>query len=241
MKPGLIFFGLLLLLSIPYPTAAQQVVPAPPGGAAPYMVPAPVASLPVMAGVPMIQMPPQGYGMPFPAMPYGMAVPASGGQQQLVNWGPPPGAIPIPGSAQMPPAGAQMPPANGQMPAQYQGFAEDDVNAGADSSGNGRAPGALTPYEQQEAALRESQMMQQLEDIKQQKEMEESFRRNVLADFDNDNQSGAAGSGFNGDRNSSGGTRGKVGSALKTGWRMAAPTASYVGTFFILRAITGGY
>lgn len=106
-----------------------------------------------------------------------------------------------------------------------------------------------TAYEMQEAAIRESQMVEQLEDVKQQKEMEESFRGSVLADFEASQNNGKSKSGS--DDGSGGGGWGdgskyksgvaKVGSALKSGARMCAPTASYVGTIFLLRGITGGW
>ncbi len=103
-------------------------------------------------------------------------------------------------------------------------------------------------YEMQEAAIRESQMVEQLEDVKQQKEMEESFRGSVLADFDKtqnkgnsgaDDGSGSGGGWSDGSKYKSGVA--KVGGALKSGARMCAPTASYIGTIFLLRGITGGF
>jgi len=97
----------------------------------------------------------------------------------------------------------------------------------------------MSAYEQQEAALRESEMVGQLEDVKQQKEMEESFRTGVLAEFD-DGKNGTPGSGFNGDQNKVKGGVKKAGSVLKGGMRRLAPTASYLGTFFLFNAAAGG-
>lgn len=123
-----------------------------------------------------------------------------------------------------------------------QGVPQQDYGAPGPDPGMMQAPPRISAYEQQEAALRESQMMQQLEDAKQQKEMEESFRDGVMAEFDANSKSAAGTTGgFNGDQTKLKSGVQKTKSALKTGMRWCAPTASYIGTFFLLRGMTGGY
>lgn len=232
MKTGLVVFGLLLFLTVFVgPACAQQnpqLVPPPPSGSAPYTVPPQVP-----AGTPpaMMQMPPPGYGAPDPnwqgQAPYGAP-------QQFVQWGPPQGQ-PV---TDVQPPGGQSPPQGYQSP--QQGYQLPPQAYGGPDPGMVGAPRPLTPYERQEAALQESKMVEQLEDVKQQREMEESFRHSVLAEFD-DGKKGTTSSGFNGDQSKVKGGVKKAGGAVKTGMRWCAPTASYIGTFFILRGITGGF
>lgn len=228
MKPSLCIFGLLLLLTINVAAASAQQTSqnVPPGDGAPYAVAPQVPP----GTVPMMQMPPPGYGGPDFSQSYQGQ---GGGPQQFVQWGPPAN-----GMAQGQPI-AQGVPMQGEP---TQGVPPQDYGAPGPDPGMMQAPPRMSAYEQQEAALRESQMMQQLEDAKQQREMEESFRDGVMAEFDANSKSGGGTTGgFNGDQTKLKSGVQKTKSALKTGMRWCAPTASYIGTFFLLRGMTGGY
>jgi hypothetical protein len=225
MKTSLLFLGLLFFLTIFVgPASAQQtsqIVPPPPNGEAPYAVPPQVPA----GTAPMMQMPPPGYGAPDPSMYQGQPGPP----QQFVQWGPPPAGIQ---------GNAMQGPPMGQPP---QGYPPQGYGAPGPDPGMMQAPPRMSAYEQQEAALREAQMVSQLEDVKQQKEMEESFRNGVLAEFDDNSKTGGTDDGFNGDQSKLKTGVKKTKTALKTGMKWCAPTASYIGTFFILRGMTGGF
>jgi len=206
----------MLLLTVSIEAANAQQVPPPPNGAASYAVPPQVPSGTPPA-VPMMQMPPPAYGGP---MDQSQAWQGQYPPQQYAQWGPPPNGMP---------QGA--PPMS-----QAQGYPPQGYGAPMEQQ-----PPRMSHYDQQEAALRESQMVEQLEDVKQQKEMEESFRHGILSEFDDSNKNGASNTGFNGDQSKVKTVGKKAGGALKTGMRWCAPTASYIGTFFILRGMTGGF
>jgi hypothetical protein len=104
-----------------------------------------------------------------------------------------------------------------------------------------QSPTRLSAYEQQEAAIREAQMSEQLDEVRQQKEMDEGFRHGVLAELDDNSKSSGSSGGFNGDQTKLKSGVAKTKNALKTGMRWCAPTASYIGTFFIFRGMTGGF
>lgn len=243
MKFGLAILALLFCLTSLGSPANAQNVPPPPNGATPYVVPPQVPA--GTAPMPMVQAPPQGYGMPdpnqpWPQQPYGAP-----------QWGPPPGAPIDPAQMQMTPQGYPPPGAPGADPAlmAQQGYPPPGYPPPGVPPQYGspyqpqyppETPRAMSAYEQQEAALRDSEMVGQLEDAKQQKEMEESFRNGVLAEFD-DGKNGTPSSGFNGDQSKVKGGVKKAGSVLKGGMRAIAPTASWIGTFFILNAATGGF
>lgn len=236
MKFGLAMLGLLICLTLSISPANAQNVSPPPGGEASYAVPPQVP--PGTAPMPMMPAPPQGYADPNQPWPQ---------QGFAPQWGPPPGAPVDP--SQMPPQGY---PPQGYPP---QGTPGPDpammAPPGYPPPGYAPAPPPqydpsqysprkLTPYEQQEAALRDAEISGQLEDNKQQKEMEDNFRNGVLAEFE-DSKNGGPDSGFNGDQSKVKGGVKKAGSVLKGGMRALAPTASWIGTFFILNAATGGF
>ncbi len=227
IKFGLVILGLLFCLTSNSSQAnAQQAVTPAQNGMAPYVMP---PMVPVDPNMQISQ--PVGYAVQDPNQSYppqGYAVPP----QQYAQWGPPQGYDPnqMPPQQGYPPQGA--PPQYAAAAAPYQPQYAPET------------PRAMSKYEQQEAALRESSMVDQLEDVKQQKEMEESFRNGVLAEFD-DGKNGTASSGFNGGNGGNGdkvkGGVKKAGSVLRGGMRAIGPTASYIGTFFLLNAATGGF
>lgn len=251
MKTGPLIGLLFLLACLVNPAAlaqqASKVVPPPPSGMPSYAVPPGAMSLAVPYGMPYGILPAGPYGMPQ-AAPHGMpqvAPPGAPIDNQMVpygasngaayantqwpnqpggqpgNWGPPPGAQ----SYQ-----------SAQSEAAIQGhIADKGLPDNATYSNSARS---ISAYEQQEAALHDSQMMQQVEDMKRQKESDESFRNDVLGQFDKEKNSGIN-NGFNGNQGKIKGSVKKVGSALKTGMRIAAPTASAVGTIFLFRAMMG--
>ena len=246
MKFGLSILALFFCLTLQTSPANAQNVPPPPNGATPYAVPPQVpAGTPPM---PMMQTPPpQGYGAPDPnqqwaPLPYGapqwgppQGAPVDPSQMQMGVQGYPPPTVPGPDPTLMaqqgyPPAQGYPPPG---APPQYGAPAYPPQYPP-------ETPRAMSAYEQQEAALRDSEMVGQLEDAKQQKEMEESFRNGVLAEFD-DGKNGTPNTGFNGDQSKVKSGAKKAGSVLKGGMRAIAPTASWIGTFFILNAATGGF
>ena len=219
MKLSLVFFGLLQLLLFVSPANAQQnpqTVPPPPAGT-PYMVPAVMPmGMPMAPGMVMMPVPPAGQAPPQGYTPD----PNAGYPPQGQYWGPPQGA-----PMNAPPMGATQ----GQITQIYGGPDQDP-----------QTPKQMTRYEQQEAALRESQMVEQLEDIKQQKEMQESFRNGILNDIDQDHTYSNGSGGFNGDKVKVAKTAAqKTGQALKTGARWMAPTASWLGTMFVIRSMGG--
>lgn len=242
MKFGLSILALLFCLTLQTSPAIAQNVPAPPNGATPYAVPPQVpAGTPPMA---MMQAPPQGF-IPDPNQQW---APQQFGAPQ---WGPPQGAPIDPSQMQMAPQGYPPQGAPGVDPAMMaqpgyppQGYpaqgAPPQYGAYPPPQYPPETPRAMSAYEQQEAALRDSEMVGQLEDAKQQKEMEESFRNNVLAEFD-DGKNGTPNSGFNGDQSKVKSGAKKAGSVLKGGMRAIAPTASWIGTFFLFNAATGGF
>jgi hypothetical protein len=93
----------------------------------------------------------------------------------------------------------------------------------------------LSPYQQQEMALEQAQMAQQLEDLKQRHELDESFRNqgefNDNGKF-SDDPAPAKKSKVKGVANS-------LGKLVKESAKYAAPVGGAVGSFFILRAALG--
>ena len=98
----------------------------------------------------------------------------------------------------------------------------------------------LSPYEQQELALKEAKMVRELESMEKSREMSESFRQSDSPDNSLMERGYVQESSYNGGK--TGGIRkifGGVGNAFKSGARVAAPAAASVGTFFIMRAALG--
>jgi len=100
---------------------------------------------------------------------------------------------------------------------------------------------AMSPYQQQEQALEQSQMAQQMEEVKQRKEVDDSYH--VTSEF-NDHSGGAA---INDSNRGPGKTKaatkavaGGVGKLMKGSMRYVGPAAGTVGSFFLLRAAFGG-
>lgn len=219
MKTSLLIFGLLFCLTFSVgPARSQQapdVVPPPVNGGAPYAVP---AQFPPGAGtVPVqMQMPPPAYGGDPSQMYQGQQPP------QFQQWGAPNQSYAPQGQPQM---------QNGYPPQESPG----------PDPGMIQSPPRMSAYEKQEAAIREAQMSADLDEARQQKEMDENFRNGVLAELDDGSKKGGTAGGYNGDQTKlkSGVTKTK--NALKTGMRWCAPTASYIGTFFIYRGMTGGF
>lgn len=93
---------------------------------------------------------------------------------------------------------------------------------------------ALSPYEQQELALKESRMLQELEDMKAKRENHQGFRHSNGSNFE---------SGYVAKNNGSKGkfkkTLGKLGSLVKRTAVAAAPAGAAVGTMFAMRAAFG--
>ncbi|MBX9671479.1 MAG: hypothetical protein K2X93_28075 [Candidatus Obscuribacterales bacterium] len=257
--------------AVPYVMPAmvpEQMLQAPPQGAPPQAYQAPPQGMSPQGMAPQA-MPPQAMQAPPQGAPH-QGFPPQGAppdaQQGAPSQAAPPQGDPASGSVPPPPPTAGYDP-NAQWQGQ-QGYGQPQQwgqpTGGPDpqqmaiipQNAQGVPPGYGAPmmtrpqsaYEMQEAAIRESQMVEQLEDVKQQKEMEESFRGSVLADFEKtqnksnsgtDDGSGSAGGWSDGSKYKSGVA--KVGGALKSGARMCAPTASYIGTIFLLRGITGGF
>lgn len=120
-------------------------------------------------------------------------------------------------------AGSADPYYQPNMQAQTQGFDATEGNA-------------LSPYEQQELALKESRMLQELDDMKRRREMDESYRnadQSSPADF----QQGVAAR-----EHGSGRLRkamGKMGTALRSTAQIAAPAGMAVGSIFLMKAVLG--
>ena len=97
----------------------------------------------------------------------------------------------------------------------------------------------MSPYEQQELALKEAKMLQQLEDMQQSQEKSESFRNMAGASTGNVTERGYVSKSAK--RGGIGGAVRGFGSALKSGARIAGPAATSlgasVGTFFIIRSM----
>lgn len=91
----------------------------------------------------------------------------------------------------------------------------------------------LSAYQQQEMALHQSQMTEQLEDANNQKQLEESFR--MSGEF-NDKSSDPS----SGKKNKAKGVGSSMGRMLKGGLRYATPAAGTVASVFLLRAAFGG-
>ena len=218
---------------------------------APYAVPSQAS----LGGAPVqMQMPPPAYGGD-PSQVY------QGQPPQFQQWGPPAQNFAMQPLGYGMPQGSGAPnygtPSGGDW---TQGYPSQSVSAGASSqapqqmqNGNSsqgapgpdpgmmQSPTRLSAYEQQEAAIREAQMSEQLDEVRQQKEMDEGFRHGVLAELDDNSKSSGSSGGFNGDQTKLKSGVAKTKSALKTGMRWCAPTASYIGTFFIFRGMTGGF
>lgn len=98
----------------------------------------------------------------------------------------------------------------------------------------------LSPYEQQELALKEAKMIRELESMEKSREMSESFRQ---SDSPSLIERGYVQETASGKRGRFRKLVGGVGNAFKNGARVAAPAAASlgtsVGTFFIMRAALG--
>lgn len=112
-------------------------------------------------------------------------------------------------------------PMANQMPTN-QGYSQSNLNA-------------LSPYEQQELALKESRMLQELEALKNRGEHNQGFRAN---------ESGFIEQGYAEKTKRSGGggfkkAVGKLGRFVAKTTEIAAPAGAYVGSMFIMRAAFG--
>ncbi len=219
---------------------------------APYAVPPQVS---LGAAPVQMQMPPPAYGGD-PSQMY------QGQPPQYQQWGPPsqnfamqPQVYGTPPQSYGAPNYATPPGVDGTQGYQPQGMSsgvapQESQQAQSGYSAQGapgpdpgmmQSPPRMSAYEQQEAAIREAQMSEQLDEVRQQKEMDEGFRHGVLAELDDNSKSSGSSGGFNGDQTKLKSGVAKTKSALKTGMRWCAPTASYIGTFFIFRGMTGGF
>lgn len=91
----------------------------------------------------------------------------------------------------------------------------------------------LSAYQQQEMALHQSQMNEQMEDAKNQKQLEQSFRMSgEFNDKSNDSSSGK--------KIKAKGVASSMGRMVKGGLRYATPAAGMVGSVFLMRAAFGG-
>ncbi len=93
---------------------------------------------------------------------------------------------------------------------------------------------SMSAYERQQLALQESKMMQQLEELKQRKEMEESFRLSGELD-END---GKVDDQEDGNGKSKAAMKG-IGKLARGGMKLAVPAAGFVGSYFLMRAAMG--
>jgi hypothetical protein len=94
-----------------------------------------------------------------------------------------------------------------------------------------------SPYQQQEAALEQAQMAQQMEDVKQRKEVDDSFH--MSSEF-NDKQSKHDSVYDSSKKNKAKTVASGLGRLVKGSMRYAAPAAGTVGSVFLLRAAFGG-
>ncbi|MBZ0188457.1 MAG: hypothetical protein K8F91_19570 [Candidatus Obscuribacterales bacterium] len=94
---------------------------------------------------------------------------------------------------------------------------------------------ALSPYEQQEMALKESRMLQELEDMKKHRENDESYRHSDQS-TPYDAQQGYASEQRKGKFKKA---FGRMGSALRTTAHVAAPAGMAVGSIFLMKAVLG--
>lgn len=123
-----------------------------------------------------------------------------------------------------------------QFQPQVQNFTTGANNSfGQNSMANSNNQGYTTsdlntksPYEQQELALQEAKMLQELQEIKSKKDKEHGFSR----DF----EQGAVSKSKKGKFMSA---MGKMGTLVKKGAEVAAPAGAAVGTLFIMRAAFG--
>lgn len=122
-----------------------------------------------------------------------------------------------------------------------QGYPQDEdaaLNNDPDSY-NTTSSNSMSPYEQQELALKEAKMLQQLEDMKHSRDNSESFRKMGQGASGNLTERGYVAKSAS--RGGLGGAIRGLGSALKSGARVAGPAATSigasVGTFFLIRSI----
>ena len=88
-----------------------------------------------------------------------------------------------------------------------------------------------SPYEQQEHALQEAKMLQELQELKQKKETEQGFRGGV--------EEGIVSKSSKKERGKLSRAMGKMGTIVRRGAEAAAPAGAAVGTLFIMRAAFG--
>lgn len=122
-----------------------------------------------------------------------------------------------------------------QVP-QYEGQGYDNSGMGGtqqQSFGQSMPDQKLSAYQQQEMALHQSQMAEQLEDANSQKQLEQSFR--MSGEF-NDKSSNDTGS----KKNKAKGIGSSMGRLVKGGLRYATPAAGMVGSVYLMRAAFGG-
>ena len=168
---------------------------------------------------------------PYPAYAYNTAAPMPPAQYQYQP------QAPAPMPQYMPP----MQPMQSMQPMQQM---QAKRASAVDQDQYETTSSTMSPYEQQELALKEAKMIRELESMKESREMTESFRQS--ADTDRDRTSSIQEEGYLAETGKKGKFRrtfGGVGSAFKNTARVAGPTAaslgSSVGTFFLMRAILG--
>lgn len=133
---------------------------------------------------------------------------------------------------QMPPLQNNMNYSNGQN---YQSSQPQQASYRSSKSSS------LSPYEQQELAIKESKMLQELEAMKASKEQKQGFRHSNDNSFSQND--GIVENGYVNKASKGKGkfrrAMGKLGSFVKQGAVAAAPAGAAVGTMFIMRAAFG--
>ena len=113
-------------------------------------------------------------------------------------------------------------------------------NIAQQQTSQSRVSTSPSPYEQQELALKESKMLQELENIKKSQGDAETYRKldNFGFGSDSGNGSVAMEKGYVSKSSNSkfGRTLQGVGSVFKSGVRTLAPAATTVGTYFLIRS-----
>ncbi len=181
----------------------------------------------------------QQYQAPYQAYPgygYGAPMPMQPMQPMQYQYQAP---APAPVQQYLPPMQSmQAPPMQPMQPMQERRASSIDQDQNETTSST------MSPYEQQELALKEAKMIRELESMKESREMSESFRQS--ADTDGTRSSSIQEEGYLAETGKKGKFRrtfGCVGSAFKNTARVAGPTAASLGTsvgsFFLMRAILG--
>ena len=184
---------------------------------------------------------------PYPAYAYNTGAPMPPVQMPPMQYQYQPQA-PAPMPQYMPPMqpmqSMQAPPIQPIQPMQPMQQMQAKRASAVDQDQYETTSSTMSPYEQQELALKEAKMIRELESMKESREMTESFRQS--ADADRARTSSIQEEGYLAETGKKGKFRrtfGGVGSAFKNTARVAGPTAaslgSSVGTFFLMRAILG--